>query len=121
MRWARSLLPTVFLLSALRSLFAGLTVSPEAIRPVLSRASAGGSELPWWTPVAVSLVFLSAALIYWWRHRPRRPTDEPGEPDLLEGTGFEAEDDPPSAAPESEERGSPPIPFGDLVRPAPSA
>jgi hypothetical protein len=39
-------------------------------------ASAGGSELPWWTPLGVTLGLLAVAGLYKLRHRmPRTPGD----------------------------------------------
>jgi hypothetical protein len=121
MRWARSLPSTVFLLSAVQALLHG-PLSPATTDGLpLSTASAGGSELPWWTPIAVSLVFLSAALVYWWRHRPRRPKDEPGEPELSAETGdaFAPDEPAPEPGPEPDDGVFPPPRFGGLLRPVP--
>lgn len=44
--------------------------------PTVTLASAGGSELPWWTPLAVCLGLLAVAGIYRLRHRPPGPGDD---------------------------------------------
>jgi hypothetical protein len=63
--------------------------------PVL--ASMAGSELPWWTPIAVCAALLLVALVYRRRHRPGPPASD------LSGTT------PPIEGPEPAEPVSPPI------------
>jgi hypothetical protein len=49
--------------------------------PVL--ASMAGSELPWWTPLAVCAALLLVAQAYRWRHRPRRMDPPPRDESAL--------------------------------------
>jgi hypothetical protein len=39
-------------------------------------ASDAGSEFPWWTPIAVSLLLVLVSLIYRWREHRHTPSDE---------------------------------------------
>jgi hypothetical protein len=55
------------------------------MQPIL--ASAGGSELPWFTPIVVSLLLVVVAGLYRFRHRRQ----DPPPPHRT----FEAEGDPP--------------------------
>jgi hypothetical protein len=73
----RSLLFSLFLL--------GQSVSIPGASSGLVEASAGGSELPWFTPVLVSLLLLLIAAVYRFRHRPGSgPNDEETAPNGFE-------------------------------------
>lgn len=94
----------------------GSSASPAA-SPV-SLASAGGSELPWWTPLGVTLVLLAVAGVYRLRHRRG---DSGGDPDAAAPTASESSSVPepgPAAPPESTD---PPRPVldADVLTPIP--
>lgn len=48
--------------------------------PTVTLAGAGGSELPWWTPLAVCVALLAVAWIYRLRHRPPGSGDDADVP-----------------------------------------
>ena len=59
-----------------------LAVSPGEARIWLSSSNAG-SGLPWWSPIAVTVLLLVISLVYRFRHRPAPPTETS---QLLDGT-----------------------------------
>jgi hypothetical protein len=94
----------------------GGTVEPgEGIGALL--AGGGGSELPWWSPIAVCLLLLAVAFLY--RLRDRSRSGDGGSSEAPAGipsaTEFSGPTDPPGEEPGPE----PPGPGGTLhARPA---